>query len=205
MNRTPAHILVTAFVLMLGLQACGPIGLVVGAGAASGVAAMQERGVDGVARDLRTSSNIFDLYTRSNHILLKDVGVEVYEGRALLTGQVTSEAERAEAVRLAWSAAGVRDVINELHVSQDGNLLNTARDAWITTQLSAKLTFDERVLAINYVIETVGATVYLIGIAQDQDELDRVKDQARSIAYVEHIISHVRIKTPAVPQKLAPK
>ncbi|MBL4693201.1 MAG: BON domain-containing protein [Magnetovibrio sp.] len=203
MLRKSAIVPIFALSLLFSVQACGPVGLIVGAGAVSGVAAMQERGVDGVARDLRTSSHIFDLFTRNNHILLKDVSVEVYEGRVLLTGQVSTENDRAQAVRLAWSAAGTRDVLNEIHVTQDGSFLNTARDSWITAQLEAKLTFDERVLAINYAIETVGATIYLIGIAQNQAELDRVKDQARSIPYVEHIISHVRVKK--APRPAEPK
>jgi len=189
--------------ILFSLQACGPVGVVMGAGAATGVAAYQERGVDGVARDLKISSLVFDQFARANHILLKEVGVEVYEGRVLLTGQVETESLRAEAVRLAWTASGTKDVINEIHVTQDSNFLDTARDTWITAQLEAKLTFDEKVLAINYTIETVGGTVYLMGIAQNQDELDRVKNQAKSIAYVRYIISHVRIKDPQ-PQPAHP-
>jgi len=196
MIRSPLFVLMTALFAVLSVQACGPLGFVVGAGASAGMAAYQERGVEGVARDVRTSSNVFELYSRSDHTLIKDVGVEVYEGRVLLTGQVKTEVERAEAVRLAWTAIDVKDVINEIHVTQTGGLLDTARDAWITAQLETKITFDDRIFAINYTAETVGGTVYLIGIAQNKEELDRVKNQARTIPYVRHIISHVRIKAP---------
>ncbi|MBL4747290.1 MAG: BON domain-containing protein [Magnetovibrio sp.] len=182
--------------ILLGVQACGPLSFVLGAGAATGIAAYQERGVDGVARDLRTSSQVFDLFARTDHLLLTNIGVEVYEGRVLLTGQVETETMRAEAVRLAWTANGTLDVLNEIHVTQLGGILDTAHDVWITAQLSTRLTFDKRVFAINYAIETVGGIVYLIGIAQNQDELDRVINQARAIPYVLHIINHVRIKDP---------
>lgn len=188
--------LLGAAALGLAAAACTPVGVVMGAGAATGIAAYQERGVDGVARDLRTSSRIVDMYARHNHALLKDISVEVYEGRALLTGQVKTESERADAVRLAWKADGVRDVINEIHVTAEGGILNTARDAWISTQLETKLTFDEQVLAINYAVETVGGVVHLIGIAQDEAELDRVRNHARDISYVKRVVSHVRVKTP---------
>jgi len=187
------------------LQACTPVGVVLGAGAATGLAAYQERGVDGVARDLRTSSRILDMFARSDHHLLGAIGVEVYEGRALLTGQVETEDMRAAAVRLTWAAEGVTDVINEIHVTTETGILDTARDAWISTQLEAKLTFDDRVLAINYAIETSGATVYLIGIAQNDAELERVKNHARDIPYVRHIVSHVRIKDPAPAVDAAPR
>ena len=36
--------------------------------------------------------------------------------------------------------------------------------------------------------------VYLIGIAQDQRELDRVIAHSRTITYVRQVISHVRVK-----------
>lgn len=200
MTRKTPSVLASLLLLVFSLQACAPIGLVLGAGAATGMAAYQERGVDGVARDLRISSYIFELYARKDHLLLKDISVEVYEGRVLLVGQVKTEAMRANAVRLAWTVNGTKDVINEIHVTEEGGFLTTARDAWITTQLEAKLTFDDQVFAINYAIETVGSIVYLIGIAQNQEELDRVINQAKSISYVRHIISHVRIKTYQPPQ-----
>src|SRR5690606_5518926 len=109
-----------------------------------------------------------------DHTLFGKVGLEVYEGRALLTGAVTSEQTRADAVRLAWAASGVTDVINEIQVVTDTSLIDTATDAWISAQLRSQIAFDKQVYAINYAIETVNGVVYLIGIAQSQAELDRV-------------------------------
>lgn len=186
---------VTALVgMIVATASCGPAGLVLGAGAGAGIAAYQERGIDGVARDVSLSSRILGEYARADHHLLTSIGVEVYESRAMLTGQVKTEEDRANAVRLAWSVAGVEDVINEIHVTEGGGALDTARDTWITAQLEGKLTFDERILAINYVIETVGGTVYLLGIAQNDAELQRVINHIRSIDYVQRIVSHVRVK-----------
>lgn len=205
MIRRPLMLFAAMLMCWATLQACTPVGAVLGAGAATGLAAYQERGVDGVARDLRTSSRILDMFARTDHRLLGAIGVEVYEGRALLTGQVETEDMRAAAVRLAWGAEGVTDVINEIHVTSESGMIDTARDAWITTQLETKLTFDERVLAINYAIETSGATVYLIGIAQNESELDRVKNHARGIPYVRHIVSHVRVKAPDLGLNAGPR
>ncbi|MBL4615801.1 MAG: BON domain-containing protein [Magnetovibrio sp.] len=193
-----------ALLALISVSACTPIGLVLGAGAGAGLAAYQERGVNGVARDLALTSRILDQYARFDHTLIASIGIEVYESRVLLTGQVETDTERADAVRLAWKVSGVQDVINEIHITSDGSFLDTARDAWISTQLEAKITFDEKVLAINYAIETVGATVYLIGIAQNAGELERVKNHARSISYVRHIVSHVRVKIPTPGAPTAP-
>ncbi|MEG3616980.1 BON domain-containing protein [Magnetovibrio sp. PR-2] len=189
-------VLITVLGLGLGVSACTPVGLVLGGAAGVGVSAYSERGVDGVARDLALTSRVLEKLSSHDHTFIAKVGVDVYESRALLTGQLDSEDQRADAVRLAWQVDGIVDVINEIHVTTEGGILNTARDAWISTQLEAKLTFDKKVLAINYMIETTGATVYLMGIAQSDTELQRVRDHARSIDYVRRIVSHVRVKQP---------
>ena len=53
---------------------------------------------------------------------------------------------------------------------------------------------DKEIDAINYSIETIDRVIYLLGIAQDGEELDRVIRTARDIEYVEKIVSHVLLK-----------
>jgi osmotically-inducible protein OsmY len=192
-HRSLIKMTAVASVLALSLSGCA--GALIGAGATAGVAAYSERGLKGTARDTGTAAKVRTAMVQADDKLFIDVGIEVYEGRVLLTGRVNSEERRAEAVRLAWSVESVKDVINEIHVSESP-LIDIANDSWITGQLSSKMTFDADILAINYSIETVGGVIYLIGIAQSQAELDRVIDHARSIKYVKQVVSHVRIKEP---------
>ena len=56
------------------------------------------------------------------------------------------------------------------------------------------MTFDKRILSINYNIETVNQIIYIMGIAQNQEELDRVIQHAKNIANVKKVINYVRIK-----------
>jgi len=180
--------------LLFGLlMITGCAGVVIGSAAAVGTAAYQERGVRGVARDVATATRIRTGLINAGEKFISGVGVEVYEGRALLTGVLADDITRAEAVRLVWKAEGVKDVINEIQVGTS-SLRDLAKDSWVTTQLKSKLTFDREILAINYSVETVNGTVYLIGIAQDQKELDRVIAHARDINYVRNIINHVRVE-----------
>ena len=188
--RALARSIVMAAALALG----GCAGVAVGAGATTGVAALQERGLEVAARDTRLEAKVIAEWLTYNDKLVVKISVEVYEGRALLTGSVDGDAMRADAVRLTWKVAGIKDVLNEIQVVAGSGLIDLARDTWITTQLKSKLTFDEGVLAINYAIETVNGVVYLIGIAQNQAELDRVVGHARDIEYVRNVISHVRVK-----------
>ena len=186
-----------ALLALIGLTACDPISLTLGAGAATGVAAYQERGIEGVARDAAIEARIFKLWVQHDKKMTARLSIEVYESRALLTGVARSEEERADAVGMAWKAHGVEDVMNEIIVGDASGLGEVARDTAITGELKSKLTFDDKVLAVNYAIETVRGTVFLLGIAQNQAELNRVIAQARNVAYVKRVVSYVRVKKAA--------
>lgn len=174
----------------------GCAGAVVGAGAAVGVAAFEERDLKTVALDTTTAAKVRLKMVDAGEKYVTNIGIEVFEGRVMLTGAVPDEAMRVEAIRETWKVEGVKDVLNEIQVS-DAGFVDMAKDSWVTAQLTSKLTLDRSIHAINYAIETVNGTVYLIGIALDQPELDRVIAHARSIGYVRRVISHVRVKDAA--------
>ncbi len=188
--------LAVALVLLLAgsltLSACTE--LVIGAATTTGVAIAEERSVGDAVDDLTIRAELNHLFFRDNVELYRDVSFSVVEGRVLLKGTVTTPENRIHALRLAWRAAGVREVINEIQVTDDSGILDYARDTWISAQLKAKLLVDGDVLSINYSVETVNGTVFLLGIAQDETELARVTEHARGIEDVKRVVSHVVMK-----------
>ncbi len=188
--------LVTGLILASLAPLGGCVSTVVGAGAAVGVAALEERSFKVHAEDTTLAAKIRFNLVDSGKKYITGVGVEVFESNALLTGLVKDEHIRAEILQLAWKVEGIRDVYNELQIAES-SISDLAKDSWVTTQLKSKITFDEDILAINYSIETVAGTVYLIGIAQNQAELDKVVSHARNLGYVKRVISHVRVKQAA--------
>jgi osmotically-inducible protein OsmY len=176
----------------LALQGC--VEAAVGAGAVTGVAIAQERSVGAAIDDKTIQLNINSALLQKHEALFRKVGTEVVEGRVLLTGVVLTPEDRIEAGRLAWSVNGVKEVLNEIEVSDKSSIVDFARDAWITTQLRTKLLGDRLVSDINYSIETVNGTIYLMGIAQSEAELERVTGHARTIRGVQRVVSHVRLK-----------
>ncbi|MBP7062790.1 BON domain-containing protein [Ferrovibrio sp.] len=183
--------------LLLGtlplLQGC--VGIAVGAGAAAGVAAAEERGAKNAANDKGIQLAINERLFQKDLSLFGKVSVTVYEGRVLLTGVVQKQADRDEAERIAWEQGRAVEVINELVIAPSGNLIDSANDTWITSQLRFKLTGDSSVVDINYSIDTVNGTIYLLGLAQSEAELLRVTDHARTIQGVRRVVSHVLLKT----------
>jgi osmotically-inducible protein OsmY len=178
--------------ISLSLGGCAPA--IVGVGASAGVAAAQERGFQGAMNDTEIRLQINDLWFKESISLYSKINLQVQEGKVLLTGNVPDPESRLNAVRLAWKANGVREVINEIEVTDESSLTDSAQDIWIATQLKAKLLVDSQVSSINYSIETVNQVIYLMGVAQNQDELDRVIGHAKNISYVRRVVSYVRVK-----------
>ena len=181
----------------LALSTTGCLEMAVGATAAGGVAAAQERSVGGAIDDKTLLIRVNEKILRKDERLFGRVDVDVLESRVLLTGVVPTPEDRVEAARLAWQADGVKEVLNELQVDDKSGILDFAKDSWITTQLRAKMLADRFVFDINYTIDTVNGTVYVLGIAQNQAELERVTNHARNLSGVRKVISHAKLKTDA--------
>ena len=182
--------------LLLGLAVLplGGCGVLVGAGAAAGTASMQERGLATAIDDKLIQAQINSGWLEADSNLFIDLSSQAHEGRVLLTGNVAKPEHRVEAVRIAWKVDGVREVINQIEVKDRSGVADFARDAWITTKLTVRLTVDGDVKAINYSIDTVNGHVFIMGIGQDAAEVERVKDHARNVSYVRRVTSYVVLK-----------
>ena len=176
------------------LSGCTPVGVVAGAGASLGVASAQEGGVRGAIADDAIQLKIADLWIKKDFQMFRKLSATVKEGRVLITGSVPNPDMRVEAVRLAWQADGVRQVLNEISVDGGGGITGAVVDGWITSNLKTKLMLDKYVQSINYNIDTVNGNVYLMGVAQDQRELARVMEYARNADHVHNVVSYVRLR-----------
>ena len=180
------------FLSLLALTACAAPGIVAGA-AMAGLAVAQERSIGTVIDDTAIELQIQHYLLQASDGLFIRVGIEVHEGRVLLTGIVPTPDDRVEAVRQAWQAKGVLEVINEVQVSERAGITDYLRDVKITSQLRFQMLRDRDISDVNYTVETVNGIVYLMGIARSRPELDKVTTHARNIAGVQKVISHVRL------------
>lgn len=189
MNRFKILVLLAS---PLFLPSCVPV-IAAGAGTAIGVSAVQEGGLSQTAKDAAIQTQINDLWFKYNFEMFRKLDMTVDQGRVLLTGVVQDPKFRVEAVRLAWQPAGVVQVINEIKVADSDGIVGYAKDAWISTRLRTALVLDGDVESLNYSIDTVQGAVYLMGYAQDQQELDKVIQHARTIENVRSVVSYVKM------------
>jgi osmotically-inducible protein OsmY len=179
-----------AAALAAGLGGCGPA--LLGAGAATvGVAAAQERGAKGALSDVETQVAINNALLNHSTDLFANVNTAVSEGRVLLTGSVANPQDSVDATRLAWTAPGVVEVINELTVDSMRGFQGFASDRWIATQLRTRLVGDAKIASRNYNIEIYDGVVHLIGVALSPDELRRATWHASMTPGVREVVSHV--------------
>jgi len=156
--------------------------------------AAQERGIGGVFSDSSIHTRINVAWANENASLLTRVEITVQEGRVLLAGHVDTPQQQIDAIRLSWSVDGVREVIDKIDVGEGSGVWGYIGDSWITTKLKTEMLGDSDITSINYTIKTVDGFLYIMGIAENEEELRRVLVYARDLSSVKKVISYVRIK-----------
>lgn len=179
---------------MISLNSCAPVVLGAG-GVTAGVVGLQERTAGEAVDDTVIWTRIKNLYIKNDvNKLATRVSVEVTQGRVILTGNVPNPDARVEAVRLAWQVPGVTKVINEIQILNQQTIKSRAQDTWITAQVKSKLLLNKDIESINYSVDTVNQVVYLMGNAQNDNELKQATNIASTVKGVKRVVSHVQIK-----------
>jgi osmotically-inducible protein OsmY len=179
-----------AIAFAAGASGCASTVLAVGASAAA--VAISDKTAGAALDDSATGAEIKAKMFQSKGYSLGDVQVAVAEGFVLLTGTAPTPQDRIEAERRAWTAAGARNVANEIKVGSSRSIPSAMRDGAISAEVRGKY-FHSTVKAMNYTIETNERTVYLLGIARTREELTDAVEEARTVKGVEKVVSYVRI------------
>ena len=187
---------IMTFISLLLVHVSGCAGLMVGGAATVGVASIQERSLIDAATDVEIRLRIEDqLFKTDTNNLFTQVGVTVIEQRVLLVGSVSSEILRDRAAEITWRIPKVKEVLNELTVNPNSSLIDSAKDARISIILTGLLLTDTKILDINFSHSVSDQVVYIVGIAQDKEEVKKVIHHARTIRGVKKVISHILLKS----------
>jgi len=201
------RLLVLALVMALPTLLGGCVGaLVVGglaAAGSAGYAAGQERGVDGTAHDFEIKTEIEKAFIQTDPRLQVGIMATVYNERVLLTGRVPNPELKALAVQTAGRTRNVRAVYDEIELAPSGGMWDSAQDTWISSRVRSEMVLDPAIRSVNYTVNTENGSVYLIGSARSQTELDRTTQIARYVPGVKRVISYVEIR-PGGPVAASP-
>lgn len=189
MTRNKIYQIVTITSLLFS-TACVP--LVVGTTAIVGTSIIDERQVGEQIDDSVIVMKVKNQFTNVDN-LFSVVGVSVLEGRVLLTGVVQNNEDKQQAAQLAWKVNGVKEVINEVQIGSK-ELGDSTNDVLVASMARSKLLITPGIVSVNYVLTMENQVLYIIGIAQTQDELDKVLSVVSSVKGVEKVVSHITLK-----------
>jgi osmotically-inducible protein OsmY len=187
LNRWMLSVL-TASALMASLSACAP--LVVGSAVMGGLVAIDRRTagiqLEDESIELRTAQGLRQNLSEASH-----VNVTSYNRMVLLTGEVSSAADKERAERLAKSQENVSSVVNDLAIEPASSLTQRSKDIITTGQIKA-LMVDAKDLQSNaFKVIVERGIVYLMGRVTAR-EAQRASEIARS-GSVSGVVKVVRV------------
>ncbi|WP_066128927.1 BON domain-containing protein [Bordetella ansorpii] len=156
-----ACLLATVLACAVALPGCVP--LVLGGAAATTAVVATDRRTTGIQLE---DQNI--ALKAQNQIGQKlgdaaRINATSYEGRVLLTGDVPSEAAKAEATSIAQRVEHVKTVYNQLTVGPAASLGTRSNDSWLSSKVHASLLNARYVPSSTITVTTDRSVVYLMG------------------------------------------
>lgn len=190
--RTPPVALIAALGGALLTQGCAVLGA---AGAASlGVVAVQDRTMGEGIDDAMASNTIKSRLMMLDRAGYSAVDVEVAAGRLLLSGYAPTEQHRDAAELVARNASSIREVFNEIQVGPPDTWQRSTQDEFITAQVRTRLIASRAVRGVNVNIETHRGTVYLLGLARTEEELQRAAEITSTVSGVSRVVSLMTVR-----------
>ena len=191
-----ARFVPTAIFLLLasfGLSGC--TSAILGVGTAAVAASTTEKGFSTSVADTQIHAKLTDRFIKTNFSLVTAVDVSVNDGAVLLTGKVKTPEEKILATKLTWKVRGVREVVNELQVTDSSSIKQFAQDGAASGILRARLMADSNISSLNFSIDVVNGTIYLSGVAANADEMNRVVAYARDVRYTQKVVNYIILQT----------
>ena len=172
-----------ALLALAGLLFAGCAPAVIGAGTAAVAAS-----------DNLIATKLNDKFMQNDSSLVVDVDLSVNNAAVLMTGKVKTPEEKVLATKLAWEIRGVREVVNELQVTDKSSIKDVAKDLAASAQLRGRLIADSDISSLNFSIDVVNGTVYLSGIAADAEEMNRVVGHARDLRFAQQVVNYITLR-----------
>ncbi len=164
-NPAKAGLVALFITLITGyLTACIPAAI--GVATVTAIDLVKERRTVGTVID----DNLVEVSIRKDILTHRQLGRNVHinptalNGVVLLTGEVTTEAQKSLAEQIANSFRGTAQVVNQLELVGTSSLTSRANDSIITAKVKTALIREKQVDATNVKVVTERGTVYLMGI-----------------------------------------
>ena len=188
---TRSFIFSTFLLISSTLALSGCVNAAIGIGTAAVAASTTEKGLSTSVSDSVIQAKLSDSFIQTSQSLFLNVETSVNNGSVLLTGKLKTQDEKITATRLSWEIKGVREVINEIQLSGTSSLKSSAKDLAASAQLRAALIRDPEISSLNFSIDVVNGVVYLSGVAENEQERERVVAHAQELRFAKQVVSYI--------------
>ena len=188
---TRSFIFSTFLLISSALALSGCVNAAIGIGTAAVAASTTEKGLSTSVSDSVIQAKLSDSFIQKSQSLFLNVKTSVNNGSVLLTGKLKTQDEKITATRLSWEIKGVREVINEIQLSGTSSLKSSAKDLAASAQLRAALIRDPEISSLNFSIDVVNGIVYLSGVAETEQERERVIAHAQELRFAKQVVSYI--------------
>ena len=180
------------FCILLISSSCAQV--IIGGATSSSMVIVQERSPKQAAIDILIKAKIEEaMFSNNYEKLFSKVRVIVYESRVLLVGTVDQEDMKEKANTISWGTKNVKEVANYITIGKN-DLIDYVKDTRISLEFRAKLLTDKDISEVNFSVTTENRVLYIVGIAQTDQEINKVMEHASNIAGVKKIINLTYLK-----------
>ena len=173
----------------LALSGC--VNAAIGIGTAAVAASTTEKGLSTSVSDSVIQAKLSESFIQTSQSIFLNVETSVNDGSVLLTGKLKTQEEEITATQLSWEIRGVREVINEIQLSEASSFKSSAKDLAASAQLRAALIRDADISSLNFSIDVVNGIVYLSGVAKNEEERERVVAHAQELRFAKQVVSYI--------------
>lgn len=198
MKKNVIAALLLGATVLPALQGCFPM---VAAGVTTGVLATMDRRSLGTQTEdesieWKSSSRVGDKLGEKAHLNFTS-----FNRKVLMTGEVPSSGDKAEAERIVTGITNVQGVYNELTVGPVSSYSERSNDSFITSKVKSRSVDSGKFNPVHVKVVTEAGVVFLLGMVT-QPEADSAIGVARTTAGVKKVVTLLEIITPAQAREL---
>ena len=179
-------------IIILNLQSCaGPI--IGGVGAIAFSSSAQEKGLGTSISDkviyVKLRNAIYDW----NPSVSENIALSVDNGSILVTGKLKNIDKKVQLTKVIWEINGVKEVNNQVQISETNNLKNIAKDLASLGEIKARLMASKELNSLNFSIDVVNNIAYISGVASSEEEISIVTKIAQEARFIKEVQNFVKV------------
>ena len=155
---------------------------------------LDDRSFSDDLKDMQISMSLREDFMEIDPKLGLDISPDVFEGKVLLTGALPNIEIIQQILEITWNTPDVKQVYNYIRIDSPPSLDVVNTDAAVSGAIRTQLTFTRHIDSSNYKLIMENGTVYMMGIAKNTAELERVLSVIKNTAGVRKVVNLTRFR-----------